>query len=58
LLAGRPWRGRVVSIGPVTSHTCRELGLEVAVEADRHDLDGLVKALVVAAGHLPGGAAQ
>jgi uroporphyrinogen-III synthase len=43
-------RGAVVSIGPVTSATCRELGLEVAEEADPHDLDGLVAALVRAAG--------
>ena len=40
---------RVVSIGPVTSATCREYGLEVAAEADPHDLDGLVAALVRAA---------
>jgi uroporphyrinogen-III synthase len=50
LVADRPWRGRVVSIGPVTSATCRELGVEVAIEADPHDLDGLVAALVHAAG--------
>ena len=37
---------RVVSIGPVTSATARELGLEVHVEAERHDIDGLVEALV------------
>ena len=37
---------RVVSIGPVTSATARELGLEVAVEAERHDIEGLVEALV------------
>jgi uroporphyrinogen III methyltransferase / synthase len=43
-------RGAVVSIGPVTSATCAELGLDVAVEADPHDLDGLVDALVRAAG--------
>ncbi len=43
-------RGRVVSIGPVTTATCRELGLEPHVEADPHDLDGLVDALVRAAG--------
>lgn len=36
----------VVSIGPVTSQTCRELGLEVAAEADPHDIDGLVDAVV------------
>jgi Uroporphyrinogen-III synthase len=35
----------VVSIGPVTSATARERGLEVAVEADRHDIDGLLDAL-------------
>jgi uroporphyrinogen III methyltransferase/synthase len=37
---------RVVSIGPVTSATARELGLEVATEATRHDIDGLVDALI------------
>jgi uroporphyrinogen III methyltransferase/synthase len=37
---------RVVSIGPVTSQTAREHGLEVHVEAERHDVDGLVDALV------------
>jgi uroporphyrinogen III methyltransferase/synthase len=37
---------RVVSIGPVTSAEARELGVEVAVEAERHDIDGLVDALV------------
>src|SRR5437763_2944072 len=37
---------RVVSIGPVTSETARELGLTVDVEADKHDIDGLVDALL------------
>jgi uroporphyrinogen III methyltransferase/synthase len=37
---------RVVSIGPVTSATARELGLEVAVEAERHDPEGLLEALL------------
>jgi uroporphyrinogen III methyltransferase/synthase len=41
-----PDGARVVSIGPVTSATARELGLEVHVEASRHDIDGLVEALV------------
>ena len=36
----------MVSIGPVTSETARELGMTVHVEADRHDIDGLVDALV------------
>jgi uroporphyrinogen-III synthase len=49
LVGDRPWQGRVVSIGPVTSRTCRQLGIEVAVEAEEHDLDGLVAALVAAA---------
>jgi hydroxymethylbilane synthase len=46
----RLWQGRVVSIGPVTSATCAEHGIEVTEEADPHDLDGLVDALVRAAG--------
>ena len=41
-----PNGARIVSIGPVTSATARERGLEVHVEAARHDIDGLVEALV------------
>ena len=37
---------RVVSIGPVTSETLRERGLTVHVEASRHDIDGLIDAIV------------
>ena len=37
---------RVVSIGPVTSDTAREHGLAVHVEAERHDVDGLLDALL------------
>jgi len=37
---------RVVSIGPITSETAREQGLTVHVEAQRHDIDGLLDALV------------
>ncbi|MEX2253521.1 MAG: uroporphyrinogen-III C-methyltransferase [Thermoleophilaceae bacterium] len=37
---------RIVSIGPVTSTTLREHGLEPAVEATRHDIPGIVAALV------------
>jgi uroporphyrinogen-III synthase len=40
-----PQRARAVSIGPVTSATLREHGIEPAVEAERHDIDGLVDAL-------------
>lgn len=49
LVDGHRWQGRVVSIGPVTSDTCAEVGIEVALEADPHDLDGLVAALAAAA---------
>jgi uroporphyrinogen III methyltransferase/synthase len=41
-----PPAARVVSIGPVTSATAREHGLEVHVEAARHDVDGVVEALL------------
>ncbi len=37
---------RVISIGPVTSETLREHGIEPHVEAERHDIDGLIQALV------------
>jgi uroporphyrinogen III methyltransferase / synthase len=40
-----PARARVVSIGPVTTGTAEEHGLTVDVEAERHDMDGLVDAL-------------
>jgi uroporphyrinogen III methyltransferase / synthase len=43
---GFPPRARVVSIGPVTSEAAREAGLEVHVEAERHDPDGLIAALL------------
>ena len=39
-------RTRLVSIGPVTSATLREHGLEPDVEAATHDIDGLVQALL------------
>jgi len=45
-----PNGARVVSIGPVTSATAREHGVEVHVEAERHDIEGLVEALVADAG--------
>ena len=41
---------RVASIGPVTSATARELGLEVHVEAGEHTIDGLIAALVESVG--------
>jgi uroporphyrinogen III methyltransferase/synthase len=39
-------RARLVSIGPVTSTALRERGLEPDVEATRHDVDGVIEALV------------
>jgi uroporphyrinogen III methyltransferase/synthase len=47
---GFPRGARVVSIGPVTSEAAREAGLEVHVEAERHDPDGVVEALLADAG--------
>ena len=40
-----PAGARIVSIGPVTTATAEEYGLTVDVEAERHDIDGLVDAL-------------
>ena len=45
-----PKSARVVSIGPVTSETARVAGLQVDVEAERHDIDGLLTALLADAG--------
>jgi len=39
-------RTRIVSIGPVTSEALRERGLQPHVEAERHDVDGLIEALM------------
>jgi uroporphyrinogen III methyltransferase/synthase len=41
-----PSGARVVSIGPVTSETARAAGLRVDVEAERHDVEGLLAALL------------
>jgi uroporphyrinogen III methyltransferase / synthase len=41
-----PQDARIVSIGPITSEAARAAGLEVAVEAERHDVDGLLAALL------------
>jgi uroporphyrinogen III methyltransferase / synthase len=40
-----PAGARIASIGPITSATAEEHGLTVDVEAERHDIDGLVEAL-------------
>jgi uroporphyrinogen III methyltransferase/synthase len=44
---------RAVSIGPLTSAALRERGIEPEVEAARHDIDGLVEALVADARAAP-----
>jgi uroporphyrinogen III methyltransferase/synthase len=41
-----PKAARIVSIGPVTSGAARAGGLEVHAEAERHDIEGLVAALL------------
>ncbi len=41
-----PTGARIVSIGPVTSDTARAAGLTVNVEAEQHDVDGLLAALL------------
>jgi uroporphyrinogen III methyltransferase/synthase len=41
-----PADARIVSIGPITSATAEEHGLGVDVEAEQHDIDGLVRALL------------
>jgi uroporphyrinogen III methyltransferase/synthase len=41
-----PSGARVVSIGPITSDAVRAAGLALAVEAERHDLEGLIAALL------------
>jgi uroporphyrinogen III methyltransferase/synthase len=41
---------KIASIGPVTSQTVRECGLEVDTEADPHTIEGLIAAIVNASG--------
>jgi uroporphyrinogen III methyltransferase / synthase len=45
---GLPWPEgmRIASIGPITSKTVRDQGLSVDIEARRHDIDGLVQAIM------------
>src|SRR3954447_7937076 len=45
-----PEHARVISIGPITTATARELGLHVHAEASHHDIDGVIEALVADAG--------
>jgi uroporphyrinogen III methyltransferase / synthase len=44
--AGLSPNTRIVSIGPVTSQTLREHGLEPHVEADPYDVEGMIAALL------------
>ncbi len=48
--AGLSAATRIVSIGPITSETLREHGLEPHVEAEDHDVDGIILALLADAG--------
>jgi uroporphyrinogen-III synthase len=41
-----PKDARIVSIGPVTSEAAVDAGLEVDAEANPHDIDGLISALL------------
>jgi uroporphyrinogen III methyltransferase / synthase len=41
-----PKDARIVSIGPVTSEAVVDAGLRVDVEAERHDIDGLIASLL------------
>ncbi len=43
-----PSETRIASIGPVTSGTLRAAGMRVDVEAVRHDIEGLIEAIVKA----------
>ncbi len=45
-VGGAPEGARLLSIGPVTSQTLRDHGLEPHVEATRHDIDGVIEALI------------
>ena len=47
LALGLPWpKGmRIASIGPITSKTATDHGLKIDIEAQRHDIDGLVEAI-------------
>jgi uroporphyrinogen III methyltransferase/synthase len=44
--AGLSPHTRIVSIGPVTSEALREHGLVPDIEAARHDIDGVLEALL------------
>jgi uroporphyrinogen III methyltransferase/synthase len=37
---------KVASIGPITSQTCKEYGLKVAIEAKKFTLEGLADAIL------------
>ncbi len=41
-----PQKARLISIGPITTEALRNAGLEVAAQAERHDIDGLLEALL------------
>ena len=53
-MGGRDLSGlHAVSIGPVTTASLRDAGIEPVAEADPHDVTGLVRAVLEAAGRVP-----
>lgn len=46
LIGTRTGHARVASIGPITSATAREVGMEVAIEAEEYTVEGLVEAIL------------
>jgi len=36
---------QIASIGPITSKTARDRGLNIDIEARRHDIEGMVEAI-------------
>ncbi len=48
-----PNSARAISIGPITSDALRNAGIPVHTEAERHDVSGLVEALLAEAGESP-----
>jgi uroporphyrinogen III methyltransferase/synthase len=53
--AGRFLAGvKVASIGPITTQTARELGIEVTAQARVFTVDGLVEAVLEMCGTAPG----
>lgn len=57
-VAAPPEGPRVISIGPVTSAAATDAGLTVHAEAERHDIPGLIDALLADSAEDPGGSSS